>query len=184
MWHQWLNHNFIKLSCWIWWIKLLFLFSLPTKSILVSIIQLRLNYWCHMDYLNNVLTTFLDLERFSFSAFQMHLYICTDILLGVCVCVCGGGGGVLTLPYSPDAVASVQQKFVITGTEIKGDWKIKRRLHKDKDSWWLVVWWLLMVRLHLCLPPVSKNSTDANKNYCMVSDDNIDVTLYTLIYVL
>ncbi len=45
-----------------YWIKSLFLFSLRTKSILVA--SLRLNHWCHMDYLNNVLTTFLSLVTF------------------------------------------------------------------------------------------------------------------------
>ncbi len=30
-----------------------------------SFITLWLNHWCHMDYFNNVLTTFLGLERFS-----------------------------------------------------------------------------------------------------------------------
>ncbi len=28
-----------------------------------SFIKLRLNHWCHMDYFNDVLTTFLALER-------------------------------------------------------------------------------------------------------------------------
>ncbi len=28
-----------------------------------SFIKLQLNHWCHMDYFNNVLTTFLGLER-------------------------------------------------------------------------------------------------------------------------
>ncbi len=45
-----------------YWIKSLFLFSMLTKS---SIIILRLNHWCHMDYFNEVLTTFLGLERCS-----------------------------------------------------------------------------------------------------------------------
>ncbi len=30
-----------------------------------SFIKLRLNHWCHMDYFNNVLTTFLGLEHVS-----------------------------------------------------------------------------------------------------------------------
>ncbi len=30
-----------------------------------SFITLRLNHWCHMDYFNNDLTTFLGLERSS-----------------------------------------------------------------------------------------------------------------------
>ncbi len=45
-----------KIKC---WIKSLFLLSLCTKSILVV---LSLNYWCHMGYFNNVVTTFLYLE--------------------------------------------------------------------------------------------------------------------------
>ncbi len=44
------------------WIKL-FLFSLCTKKYSHSFITMRLNHWCHMDYFNNVLTTFLGLER-------------------------------------------------------------------------------------------------------------------------
>ncbi len=46
------------------WIKSLFLFSL-WKKYSYSFIKLRLNHWCHMDYFNNVLTTFLGLERVS-----------------------------------------------------------------------------------------------------------------------
>ncbi len=34
-----------------------------TQSILVSFVKLRLNHWCHMDYFNDVLTMFLDLDR-------------------------------------------------------------------------------------------------------------------------
>ncbi len=33
-----------------------------------SIINLRLNHWCHMDYFNDVLTTFLALERGNYIA--------------------------------------------------------------------------------------------------------------------
>ncbi len=43
------------------WIKSLYLFSLRTKYSR-SFIKLRLNHWCHMDYFNNVLATFLGLE--------------------------------------------------------------------------------------------------------------------------
>ncbi len=35
------------------------------KKYSCSFIKLRLNHWCHMDYFNDVLTTFLGLERFS-----------------------------------------------------------------------------------------------------------------------
>ncbi len=35
------------------------------KNYYRSFIKLRLNYWCHMDYFNVVLTTFLGLERVS-----------------------------------------------------------------------------------------------------------------------
>ncbi len=45
------------------WIKL-FLFTLRTKYSL-SFIKLRSNLWYHMDYFNDVLTTFLGLEYFS-----------------------------------------------------------------------------------------------------------------------
>ncbi len=43
------------------WIKLC-LFSLHNKKYSHSLLKLRLNHWCHMDYFNNVLTTFLGLE--------------------------------------------------------------------------------------------------------------------------
>ncbi len=33
------------------------------KKYSCSFIKLRLNHWCHMDYFNNVLTTFLGLEH-------------------------------------------------------------------------------------------------------------------------
>ncbi len=48
------------------WIKLLFLFSLCTKG---------LNHWCHMDYFNDVLITFLGLERGS-SVSVKNILIC------------------------------------------------------------------------------------------------------------
>ncbi len=38
------------------------------KKYSCSFITLRLNYWCHMDYYINVLTTFLGLERGSYIA--------------------------------------------------------------------------------------------------------------------
>ncbi len=37
-----------------------------------SFIKLRLNHWCHMGYFNDVLTTFLGLERVS----------CVDVYAG------------------------------------------------------------------------------------------------------
>ncbi len=47
-------------------LKLLFLFSLREKKTYSRrFIKLRLNHWCHMDYFNNVLTTFLCLEHVS-----------------------------------------------------------------------------------------------------------------------
>ncbi len=45
------------------WTKLFFLFSLCTKKYSCSFVKLYLNIWCHMDYFNDVLTTFLGLER-------------------------------------------------------------------------------------------------------------------------
>ncbi len=48
-------------------ISSLFLFSLREKNSR-SFIKLRLNHWCHMDYFNDVLTTFLCLERVSCAA--------------------------------------------------------------------------------------------------------------------
>ncbi len=47
------------------WMKSLFLLSLPTKGIFRSFIKLQLNHWCHMDYFNDVLTTFLELQLVS-----------------------------------------------------------------------------------------------------------------------
>ncbi len=41
--------------------KVIFVFF-AFKKYSRSFIELRLNHWCHMDYFNNVLTTFLGLE--------------------------------------------------------------------------------------------------------------------------
>ncbi len=38
------------------------------KKYSCSLIKLRLNHWCHMDYFNDVLTTYLGLERVNFVA--------------------------------------------------------------------------------------------------------------------
>ncbi len=71
-WHQWFNHNFMKL-------RELFLCAKNTKITKItlynkitvfllkkkyyhSFIKLRLSHWCHMDYFIDVLTTFLGLE--------------------------------------------------------------------------------------------------------------------------
>ncbi len=43
---------------------LIFVFS-AHKKYSRSFIKLRLNYWCHMDYFNDILTTFLGLEHVS-----------------------------------------------------------------------------------------------------------------------
>ncbi len=40
-------------------------FFLAHKNNSRSFIKLRLNHWCHMDYFNDVLTTFLSLESVS-----------------------------------------------------------------------------------------------------------------------
>ncbi len=40
----------------------------PNMSVSRSLIQLRFNHRYHMDYFNNVLTAFLDLESGSFVA--------------------------------------------------------------------------------------------------------------------
>ncbi len=37
--------------------------SFAQKKYSCSFIKLRLNHWCHMDFFNNVLTTFLHLEH-------------------------------------------------------------------------------------------------------------------------
>ncbi len=42
--------------------KVTILFPLCTKSIVVASLKLRLKHWCHMDYFNNVLATFLGLN--------------------------------------------------------------------------------------------------------------------------
>ncbi len=48
---------------WIRWRRLtLFVFS-SHKKYSCSFIKWQLNHWCHMDYFNDVLTTFLCLER-------------------------------------------------------------------------------------------------------------------------
>ncbi len=42
--------------------KVIFVFF-AHKKYSHSFIKLQLNHWCHMDYFNDVLTTFLGLER-------------------------------------------------------------------------------------------------------------------------
>ncbi len=44
---------------------------LCTKNYYCSFVKLRLNHWCHMDYFNNVVTTFLGL-----GTFQLHYCLC------------------------------------------------------------------------------------------------------------
>ncbi len=90
MWQQWLNPYFIKLRWFFvhkenystmaffdarsWqydacvWCRcacdLIFVFF-AHKKYSRSFIKLRLTHWCHMDYFNDVLSTFLGLERVS-----------------------------------------------------------------------------------------------------------------------
>ncbi len=81
-WHQWFNFNVMKLQEYFLWAKnccvraskadmeekkllnkvVIFVFF-SHKKYYCSFIKLRLNHWCHMDYFNDVLTTFLGLER-------------------------------------------------------------------------------------------------------------------------
>ncbi len=57
------------------------------KKYLSSFITLRLNHWCHMDYFNNIVTTFMGLEHGSCvavypgsesSRIQKYLNLCSE----------------------------------------------------------------------------------------------------------
>ncbi len=57
------------------------------KKYSCSLITLRLNNWCHIDYFNDVLTTFLGFEHFSCFAvcdqkalrfYQKYLNLCSE----------------------------------------------------------------------------------------------------------
>ncbi len=83
--HQRLTEE--KKNC---WIKSLFLFSLSlnTKKYLQSFKTLRLNHWCHMDYFNNVLTTFLGLECVSCSWMCLcRIRNLLDFIKNILICV-------------------------------------------------------------------------------------------------
>ncbi len=79
MWHQWKRIN--------GWIKSLFLFCC-THKYSHSFITSRLNHWCHMDYFNDVLTTFLNLEcgccitsyacQNALGFYQKYLNLCSE----------------------------------------------------------------------------------------------------------
>ncbi len=60
--------------------KSLFLFVcfFAHKKYYRCFIKLRLNHWCHMDYFNDVLTTFLGLERVSCAVYgEKYLNLCS-----------------------------------------------------------------------------------------------------------
>ncbi len=52
-----------------------------------SFIKLRLNHSWHMDYFNNVLTTFLDLERGSCVAVYAGFRKLSDFIKHILICV-------------------------------------------------------------------------------------------------
>ncbi len=113
MWHQWLNLNFMKLCEYFLCTKktkIMTLFNnffssmsvfntcsrytttrvvLLTKEPALWRTKLQLNHWCYMDYFNDVLTTFLGLERVSYIAVyagsqkalgyhQKYLHLCSE----------------------------------------------------------------------------------------------------------
>ncbi len=65
------NLDVTILKCRVWSIFILdlviFVFF-AYKKYSCSFVTLWLNHWCHMDYFNNVLTTFLGIERVSYVA--------------------------------------------------------------------------------------------------------------------
>ncbi len=48
-------------------------------------ITLRLNHWCHMDYFNNILTTFLGLDRVSCCLCRVKKLL--DFIKNILICV-------------------------------------------------------------------------------------------------
>ncbi len=52
--------------------KVIIFILIAYKKYSCSYIILRLNHWCHMDYFNDVLTTFLGLERGTFNVLSME----------------------------------------------------------------------------------------------------------------
>ncbi len=58
------------------------------KMYYLSFVKLQLNHWCHMDYFNYVLSTFLGL-----GTFQLHCCLCrvrklSDFIKNIFICVC------------------------------------------------------------------------------------------------
>ncbi len=50
-------------------------------------IKLRLNHWCHMDYFNDVLTTFLGLERGCCLGCLWRVRELSDFIKNILICV-------------------------------------------------------------------------------------------------
>ncbi len=60
-----------------------------------SFITLRLNHWCHMDYFNDVCTTFLGLECVSCVAIRVRKL--SDFIKNILICVLKMNEGLMSL---------------------------------------------------------------------------------------
>ncbi len=52
-----------------------------------SFAKLKLNYWCHMDYFTDVLTTFLDLGTFQLCCCLCRVRELSDLIKNILICV-------------------------------------------------------------------------------------------------
>ncbi len=52
-----------------------------------SFVKLRLNHWCHMDYFNNVLTTFLDLDGVRILAVYGRVRELLEFIKNILICI-------------------------------------------------------------------------------------------------
>ncbi len=52
-----------------------------------SFMKLRLNHWCHMDYFNDVLTTFLGHKMFQLHCFLWRVRKLSDLMKNILICV-------------------------------------------------------------------------------------------------
>ncbi len=73
--------------------KMLFLFSFEHKKYSCSLVKLRLNPWCHMDYFTDVLAMFLDLDRVKILAVYGRVRELSDSIKNILICVLKMNGG-------------------------------------------------------------------------------------------
>ncbi len=78
--HKWQQRMTLKRS--------LFIFNLRAqKKYSCSFITLRLNHWCHMDYFNNALPTFLGHKTFQLCCWLCRVRKLTDFIKNILICV-------------------------------------------------------------------------------------------------